>query len=180
MKCYAVDLRKENLTSVPADKPGYYKWWAKREDLEVLLKALNVDFDNVSDVIETDGEWYCIYVGVAIKESIRDRLKWHIMQENTESAVKSSALSTFRASISSLVAGDQRDTAATNEFIDRLMVEYYPVDLPIKSDEAQKEIEEKEKEKMESNLRILNIKQNYYEGVKEIVRKLKKKRKESK
>lgn len=180
MKCYAVDLRKENLTSVPADKPGYYKWWAKREDLEVLLKALNVDFDNVSDVIETDGEWYCIYVGVAIKESIRDRLKWHIMQENTESAVKSSALSTFRASISSLVAGDQRDTAATNEFIDRLMVEYYPVDLPIKSDEAQKEIEEKEKKMMESNLRILNIKQNYYEGVKEIVRKLKKKRKESK
>lgn len=139
---------------------------------------MNVDFDNVVDVIETDCKWYCIYVGVAIKESIRNRLKWHIMQENTESAVKSSALSTFRASISSLVAGDQRDSAATNEFIDRLMVEYYTVDLPIKSDEAQKEIEEKEM--MESNLRILNIKQNYYEGVKEIVRKLKKKRKESK
>ena len=35
----AKDLReKDNLLKIPNDKPGYYKWWAKREQLNLLLK----------------------------------------------------------------------------------------------------------------------------------------------
>ena len=90
-------------------------------------------------------DYYYIYVGIAVKESIRDRLNWHINQHHTISSVKSGILSTLRQTISSLVAGNQFDEKTTNSLIDLLFVEYFPINLEIKSDKAKEKIENIEK-----------------------------------
>ena len=34
----AVDLRiKSILTKIPNDKPGYYKWWAKKRIIRIIV-----------------------------------------------------------------------------------------------------------------------------------------------
>lgn len=95
---------KVNLCSIPNDKPGYYKWWVKEEDVIVLFKKLDFEFLKYKDYLEKIDNWYCIYVGVAIKESIRARINWHINDKHNESAVRSGYLSIFRKSISSVIA----------------------------------------------------------------------------
>lgn len=177
----AKDLRKkENLKKIPNDKTGYYKWWANKKSLDVLLYNLNVEFDDIKYDIECKNNLYCIYVGIAVKESIQDRLNWHINDKHDISRVKSGFLSTFRKSISSVVLHNQYDKDGTNEFIDKLYVEYFVGKYPIKSVEAKKEIENKELEIMSKYLRILNIKDNKHIKAYEIKKALKKLRKESK
>lgn len=39
-KVLASDLRnKENLKKIPNNMPGYYKWWAPKKSLELLLNS---------------------------------------------------------------------------------------------------------------------------------------------
>jgi hypothetical protein len=87
-------------------------------------------------------------------------LDWHINQRHTEGAVQNGTLSTLRQSLSSLVAGDQYNEAATNDFIDKLLIEYFPVEYEIKSTEAKIFLEENERNEMSSHVLILNIKDN--------------------
>jgi len=42
----------------------------------VILNELGVKFDDIKSSIEVQTDKFCIYVGIAVKESIRDRLKW--------------------------------------------------------------------------------------------------------
>lgn len=154
---------KAKLEQIEA-KPGYYKWWAKIGELEIILKALNVKLKDVESAIEKKDDLYCIYVGIAAKESIRDRLNWHINQKHAWSAVKSGSLSTLRQSISSVVAKNQRAEDETNSFIDKLEVEYYlKNDGEIKNKNTEKELLDIEKALMEKNLYILNIKDNKHQ-----------------
>lgn len=171
---------KVNLCGIPNDKPGYYKWWAKEEDVIVLFKKLDFEFLKYKDYLEKIDNWYCIYVGVAIKESIRARINWHINDKHNESAVRSGYLSTFRKSISSVIAKNQYDKETTNDFIDKLKVEYFEVDLTIKSNEATTEIEKREKELINKYLRLLNIKGNHHKKASDIKKKLISLRKEAK
>ena len=121
----AIELRdKENLQKIKK-APGYYKWWANRTELDVILNELNVKFDDIKSSIETQSDKFCIYIGIAVKESIRDRLNWHINDTHTETRVKYGTLSTLRQSIASIVAHDQYDKKATDDFIDKLEVEYF-------------------------------------------------------
>ena len=127
------------------------------ENKPVKLKA-------VESVIEKEDNLYCIYVGIAAKESIRDRLNWHINQGHAWSAVKSGTLSTLRQSISSIVAKNQRAEGETNRFIDKLKVEYYQKkDGEIKNKNTEKELLDKEKSLMEKYLYVLNIKDNMHQ-----------------
>ena len=161
-KLAAFELRdKTQFNSIPNDMPGYYKWWAKGRELQTILNKLGISFSEIETSLERDGDFYCIYVGVAIKESIRKRLNWHINQVNKSSNVKSGTLSTLRQTISSIVGENMLDNQATNDFIDKLVVEFHPVDLPIKSQLAKEYIH-----KIESNLLsgehfyVLNIQEN--------------------
>jgi len=152
----------KELGKVPNDKPGWYRWWADEMALKNLLgdhfaglspgltKGTGPDLDGLS----------CLYVGVAIKESIRARLNWHINQKHSRSSVKHVTLSTLRQSIASLVGVDQGDEAATNQLIDLLTVEYHAVDSPIKSPAAKKHIEEMELSEIKTHILPLNIKSN--------------------
>lgn len=152
-RIFAKDLRNiECIKSIPKDKPGWYKWWAPQEVLEKLLNSKYIENEHLSYLLpyltnkKIEGvDYYYIYVGIAVKESIRDRLNWHINQHHTISSVKSGILSTLRQTISSLVAGNQFDEKTTNRLIDSLFVEYFPINLEIKSDEAKEKIENIEK-----------------------------------
>ena len=158
----AVALRdKMNLNAIPDDKPGYYKWWANKDELLIILDKLNMQFDDIANSLERKDGKYCIYVGVAIKESIRKRLNWHVNDKHTDNRVKNGTLSTLRKSIVSLVGDDAFDKAATNEFIDRLDIEYYSSDNPIKSQAAMVELHTIEKDLLSGKyLYILNIQEN--------------------
>lgn len=177
----AKDLReKDNLLKISNDKPGYYKWWANKEQLGLLLKKLDVSFSSIEKFLEKDNGLYCIYVGIAVKESIRARLNWHVNDKHEKSQVKNGTLSTFRQSISSIVTHNQYDKIATNEFIDLLKIEYYELNYPIKSEIAKEEIHKIERNLLSRNLYILNIQENNFEQAKSIKSKLKQLRKNSK
>ena len=166
---FARDLRsKMELQQVPNDKPGWYRWWATKHALEQLLDSRYVSKNYLNEIQpylrkgEADLEGYfCIYVGVAIKESIRARLDWHVNQLHTNNAVQYGTLSTLRQSIASLVAGNQYVETTTNQLIDMLVIEYHTIDYPIKSQEAKTLIEQIEHNEIDSTVLPLNIKDNH-------------------
>ena len=176
----AIELRnKENLQKIKK-APGYYKCWANRAELDVILNELNVKFNDIKSSIETQSDKFCIYVGIAVKESIRDRLNWHINDKHTENRVKHGTLSTLRQSIASIIAHNQYDKKATDDFIDKLEVEYFFNEHPIKSANAKNELTGIEKALLQEYLRILNIRDNNHPCAKEIKKELKRLRKISK
>ncbi|MCI9434165.1 MAG: hypothetical protein HFI86_02655 [Bacilli bacterium] len=187
-KVLARDLRsKENLRKIPSNIPGYYKWWASKESLALLLnskylkdKYLKTLLPHLTTSTYKGKKYYYIYVGIAVKESIQSRLDWHVNQHHTKSSVESGFLSTFRQSISSLVAFNQFDESATNEFIDTLLIEYYPINLPIKSNEAKEKIEKLEKTEISNHVLPINIKDNKNTIIKGFLKELKVIRKSSK
>lgn len=187
-KVLARDLRsKETLRKIPSNMPGYYKWWASKESLALLLnskylkdKYLKTLLPHLTTSTYKGKKYYYIYVGIAVKESIQSRLDWHVNQHHTKSSVESGFLSTFRQSISSLVAFNQFDESATNEFIDTLLIEYYPINLPIKSNEAKEKIEKLEKTEISNHVLPINIKDNKDAMVKDFLKELKVLRKSSK
>ena len=106
MMINAVKLRDKSEIKKIENKPGYYKWWAKKEEFDLILDKLNVNYETIKNSIEIKDDLYCIYVGIAVKESIGDRLNWHVDNKHSISKVKHGFLSTFRNSISSIISGD--------------------------------------------------------------------------
>ena len=177
----AKNLRNKNILQTLPKCPGYYKWWAKKSELDVILNALNANTPEIVSVLEKQGDLYCIYVGIAVKESLLKRLNWHVNDEHTESKVKNGTLSTLRQSISSIVAHNQYNKKATDEFIDKLYVEWFESKNAVKSEAAKEEIESIEKSLINGRcLRPLNIKDNHHPEACETAKSLKKLRKESK
>ena len=170
----ASELRKKEVLGKVSDKkPGYYKWWAQQNEFDLILKELGLTHDDIDkDVLKEDG-WYCIYIGIAGNESIRKRLKWHVSDHHTASKIKHGTLSTLRQSISSIIAHDQFAEDATNEFIDKLKIEYHDVEEGI-SKETKGKLEKIEKKAMDANWYVLNIQcNNYSDKAKETKRRLK-------
>jgi hypothetical protein len=139
----AVLRERKALMNIPGNRPGWYRWWAQEAEVRVLLDSpflTHKYFDELAaNLHKGTGDlqhYYYIYTGVAVKESIRKRLDWHINQRHTENAVQIGTLSTLRQSLSSLIAGDQYNETETNYFIDKLLVEYIPVEYEIRSQEA--------------------------------------------
>lgn len=170
---------KTELQKIPA-AAGYYKWWCEKAELDVILNALAIDFSDVQQAIERKDNLYCVYIGIAAKESVRDRLNWHVNDKHTASRVKNGTLSTLRQSISSIVAKNQFDKEATDAFIDKLYVEWFCIDSPIKSAEAKVELHDAEQSLLLDCLRVLNIQENHHPLAEPIKFKLKLLRKNSK
>ena len=170
---------KTELQKIPA-AAGYYKWWCEKAELDVILKALGADISDIQQAIERKDNLYCVYVGIAAKESVRARLNWHVNDKHTASRVNNGTLSTLRQSISSIVAKNQYDKEATDAFIDKLHVEWFCIDSPIKSAEAKAKLYSVERNLLFDRLRILNIKDNLHPLAEPIKFKLKLLRKNSK
>ena len=171
---------KEELKKIPNDKPGYYKWWATREDFEHILRVLNINFADIENALEVKDTYYCIYIGIAAKESVRQRLDWHINDKHTVSKVCNGTLSTLRQSLSSVYAHNQYDKATTNACIDRFKVEYFCIDTAIKSSETVVALHETERALLCDHLYVLNIMDNHHPLATDIKKTLKRLRKESK
>lgn len=149
------------LAQVPHDQPGWYRWWAPEP---ALRKLLGPHYHMLAPQL-TQGHGdleglSCIYVGVAIKESIRSRLNWHVNQKHSFGSIKHGTLSTLRQSISSLVGSSQGDENATNRLINLLSVEYFPIAMPIGSAQAKASIELEERNQMRDCVLPLNIRGN--------------------
>lgn len=155
-------LRDKNELNKIEERPGYYTWWASGKELDFILQKLNLSYSDLEFVLEWKDYAYCIYVGIAEKGSLRSRLNWHINDAHTPSRVENGTLSTLRQTIASIVAGDQYDKNATDEFIDKLFVEWVYSDNPIKSQAAKTELHEIEQKLMKRYLRILNIQGNHH------------------
>lgn len=176
----ATSLRNQEELKKIASKPGYYKWWVSKSELDLILKALDVTFADIENALEKTEDLYCVYVGIAAKESVRSRLNWHINDTHSVSRVENGTLSTLRQSIASIVAHNQYDKAATDSFIDKMFVEYFCTDFPIKSEAARIELHLIETKLMSEYLRLLNIQDNHYPLSEPIKMKLKLLRKQSK
>lgn len=181
----AGELRK-NLDSLP-ESVGIYRWYANKETCEEIFSSFK-DWEKIfadDPVHMIDGkECYLIYLGTSSRKNagIRKRLSWHITQEHDLNSVKTGTLSTFRQTLSSLVANDQSDTDATNNIIDKLWVEYETLDLPCGEKETIDFIEQKEETLIDKYHPPLNIKSNNpkSETKKAFKKFLTKRRKESK
>jgi len=165
-----IDKKKSPKLKEIEIRPGYYKWWANEKDFRTILSKLGVDFDAIihKNVVERFGDLYCIYVGIAVRESIRARINWHVNDKHNKNRVERGFLSTLRKSISSIVAHNQLAKAETNDFIDRLKVEVFYSNYEIKSSEAKAEIEKIEKDLIQAKLRVLNIRDNEHPSAQSI------------
>ena len=149
----AKSLREKSEKDVP-EKSGIYKWWARKADLQDILKALGLlKLNEVLTGIEKKDErdLYCIYVGQA--ESLDARLKG--------SHVNGRDKSTFRKSVEAVVKklyGGRDVAKKTDSFIDGLEIEYRFV-AKDKLDSAE------EKEIGEKYLRIFNQQHNGENGL---------------
>lgn len=162
-------LRSKNeLNKIDKTKPGYYKWWAAEEQLNILLNKLELTIANIGPIEEkqnVNGRFYCIYIGIAVKESVRSRLDWHINQTHTRAQVENGTLSTFRQTVSCLVGKDMLDKKATDTFIDELFVEYFLLDCAVKSQEAYAMARKEECLALNSQyLYLLNIQENKHKN----------------
>ena len=161
-------LRSKNeLEKVPDDRPGWYRFWAREAETKILLDSeflAHKYFDElVANLRKGDGDLhncYYIYTGIAVKESIRKRLNWHVNQIHKESTVKHGTLSTLRQTLSSLIAGDQHNEQATNNIMDKLMVEYFVIECDIKSPDAKISLETNEDQELKENVIPLNLSKN--------------------
>lgn len=75
----------------------------------------------------------------------------------------------MRQSISSLLFQNQYEKDGTDEFINGLYIEYFTLDNPIKTAEAEKKLLEIESSYMKNNLYILNIQGNHHPKAKTIL-----------
>lgn len=122
------------------EKPGLYKWWFPKYEFDLFLANLSSQIAmNVSKIENKiiDGTlYYALYIGKAEKENIRARMKWHIAQKHTKSAVRSGTLSTLRQTISSLLGLDMTNSEdEVNKCMDTAYIEF--CELP--KDEISKE-----------------------------------------
>lgn len=185
---FAKDLRNlEQLGKIPKNMPGWYRWWAPKEALKMLLDSKYLSHRYLSELLPyltekviNGQQYYYIYTGIAVKESINRRIDWHINQRHTQSSVSSGFLSTLRQSIASLVSGNQYDEIATNNLINMLVVEYHPVNLPLNSEEAKVRIENIEETELTINVIPLNIMNNKKDVLKNFICELRNIRKKSK
>ncbi len=160
------DLRN-NLKKLD-DKPAYVKWWAKRKEFDLLLDKLDVNYDDIKEALDIKDDLYCIFIGRPTNRSVVGYLK---MQFNENS--------TYRLTISSILSSSQNNRQVVDDFLDKLKIEIFPIDLPVKSEEAKKELGNLVDSCLEKNLYILNIQKNYHPLAKNIKSNLSKIRKEA-
>lgn len=175
----ASSLRDPEELKKISSKPGYYKWWISKIFLDFILDKLHVSFEEIENVLEERDGLFCVYVGIAAKESVRQRLNWHINDPHTVSRVNTGTLSTLRQTIASIVSHNQYDKTSTDQFIDRMYVEWFYIDSQIGSEEAKNELHDIETNLMSEYLRILNIQDNHHPLSKPIKKTLKELRKQS-
>lgn len=166
-------------------QPGLYKWYVEEDVFKELLEKLCGNYEELNKNIDLDinENKIAVYVGIAVRESVRNCLNWHINDNHSPSRIKSGYLSTLRKSIAAChkwKLNDSDTERKVNDFIDDCWIDYETDFDSEKNPEIT--IKEKEKKYLKEKLYILNIRDNNYEHSmrKVITSKLRKLRKEIK
>lgn len=167
----AINIRnKTERKKIPNDKPGLYTWWAEESDYSLLLNKLEINKSSIDQYVKRNGSLVCIYVGMTA-QPLRSRLDSHV-NRHSRASIFNYGLSTLRRSIASVVTGNLYDKKGTDEFINRLYIEFKTFDYPLKAKKTKEDIEKIETEFMKTNLCILNLKDNNHEKAADIILKL--------
>ena len=172
-----IDLRG-NLKNLE-EKQGYVKWWAKREEFNLILNKLNVDFDNIKEALDEKEGLYCIYIGRSTNRPIAEYLNMQLFGNHNEKLF-TTGVSAFRKTIASIVCSNWACGERTDKFLDKLKVEISYVDYPVKSQEAKDELQRILVSYFENHLYVLNRQNNNHPLAKNIKSNLKNLREESK
>ena len=91
------------LRQLPVEKtPGRYRWWFKEAAAKSLVSKIpNATITNCQARVINGEKYVALYFGIS--KDLRGRIKWHISQNHTASAVNSGFLSTLRQTISALL-----------------------------------------------------------------------------
>lgn len=111
-------IAARQLGTVADKSPGIYAWWFKEEAAWQLLKPLEpVDHSRLARRT-IDGE-PCVALYFGISRDLRSRIRWHVAQKHTPSAISKGFLSTLRLTICALL-GLPASVAeqAVNDFMD--------------------------------------------------------------
>ena len=171
-----VDLRgnTKNLEK----KQGYVKWWAKRREFDLILKKLNVNFDDIKDALDIKDDLYGIYIGRSTNREIEGYLNMQLNANHNEKLFIT-GVSAFRKTIASIVCNNWACGEETDKFLDKLKVEITYVDYEVKSQEAKDELKRIVESCFEKNLYVLNRQNNNHPLAKNIKKNLKNLRDES-
>lgn len=140
---------------------GTYRWWFH----ESCLKHLGLSLGYPQTLLSTDfqGEkYYALYFGIAAKETIRQRLHWHINQKHTQSSFKSGYISTLRLTLCALLLNPaskptlKQSEDVVNDFMDK----YCVVEWCSYHNNAEDQIRADEKAELRSYCYPLNIQGN--------------------
>ncbi|MHA8093229.1 GIY-YIG nuclease family protein [Aquirufa regiilacus] len=143
---------------------GIYFWFMKSEGYEILsTKIMVVPIENSYSKVIEGLKFDLIYLGTAgtgkeMKSNLSIRLKWHIGQKHTESAVFSKYLSTLRKGLGSLLADDlieENTEVLVNDFLEKYLRVFW-VEYPENIDQ----IDEDEKGLIKRLKPLLNLKNN--------------------
>ena len=135
-------------------RTGYHFEISRQKYLVFLLEKLDINIDDIKNSLEIKANLYCIYIGKTTNRPVSKCLDDHINMHHYESNVTQGFLSTFRQSISSIVSLNQADEESTNEFIDKLKVEYYLSDNPMNSKQLKNELNSIINDSLEKHLYI--------------------------
>lgn len=127
------------------ESPGMYWWWF-REDCLPLLGVPRATRSRLRKRVFDGTDYYALYCGIAVNESIRKRLNWHINQIHKVSNIKSGHISTLRHTIGALLPlpeSIEKSGTIVNDFIDEYcIVEWRPYNLANVENIHQDEIKE--------------------------------------
>lgn len=115
--------------------PGVYCWWFDKDGMDKILKPIvnfGLDKTKIATKPISGKKYYALYFGKAQKESVISRLKWHICQKHSKSAVSHGYLSTLRATLSALLQLDKSQSEANvNDFMNKhCVVEWWYLEQP--------------------------------------------------
>ena len=92
-------LRNSNQYSQFEGKKGYIKWWARKDELNIILDELDVKYEDIKEFLETKDDLYCIFIGQPKTQELPAYLKQEIILKSTRIV---DGILYFRKSISSL------------------------------------------------------------------------------
>ena len=104
------DLRNafSSKTDEVEHRAGVYRLWMQSNALTNLLKPVEnlVDRNRILKRNIQGKDYEAVYVGMA--KVVYDRLKWHVCDQHTESAIKSGFISTLRHTIAALLGDENK------------------------------------------------------------------------
>lgn len=100
-------------------RPGFYRWWFKKEAAQSLTKNMDKWLKDNRFLIQSfdKEEYIALYFGIS--KDMRGRIRWHASQKHSPSAVSKGFLSTLRQTLSALLEIQMsKSEEAINQFLD--------------------------------------------------------------